>query len=139
LRSNAFTPNELNHTEHLKIGDIFLWFLILRNNKKGYYLDEVTAIYRLHSGGIYSTLNSAQKKYNEIEVFNFMKNKDLFSRKEIGHIKFKLMNLWYDILVNHTEKNRLKSFSNLIKNYSLRKRTSFLIVLKAIFKIFKNV
>lgn len=139
LRKNAFDPRDFTDTEHLKIGDIFLWCLLLRDNKKGYYLHEETAIYRLHSGGLYSSIDLAEKKYNEIEVFNFIRNTRLFSRKEIGYIKIKLMYLWYDILINHSEKNRMKPLINVVKNYSIANKPAFNILLKTIFRYFKHV
>jgi glycosyltransferase involved in cell wall biosynthesis len=120
----------------LKIGDIILWAMLLRNNKFGYFLNEDTSSYRIHSGGIYSLIDRKEQILNELEVYETLLKSGCFNKSELKVIQFKVQKMSYSIFCNETFLPRNVSLRKIVENNNILNVNSLLLTFKSIFKFF---
>ena len=122
----------------LKIGDIVVWAMLLRNNKFGYFLNENTSCYRIHSGGVYSQIDRKEQILNELEVYETLLKSECFNKSELKLIQFKVQKILYSIFCNETFLPRNVSLRKIIANNNILNVNSLLLTFKSMVKfIFK--
>jgi glycosyltransferase involved in cell wall biosynthesis len=80
--------NYFNMPNSVKYGDWFLYLWLLKNGDKAYHSPDIFSVYRIHSGGVYSSLSENDKLKNEIEHINlFHKYFNIKTKSQITNAK----------------------------------------------------
>ena len=82
FRSNCLRSNKIETLSNAPFGDWSLWLICLSRGK-GYFMPEVTACYRQHSNGIWSSLNKETKVKKILQMYDYMIKNYPERRKEI--------------------------------------------------------
>lgn len=130
FRAQQLNIQNLKLFADVKIGDLILWAFLLRNKKKGFFLNENTAVYRIHSGGVYSQRTLKENSINELNVYFKLIESGLFTMSEKSKIKTKIQLFWYDILTSRDWFTKTKSFLGVIKNLDMMSYKSIVIFFK---------
>lgn len=138
FRSNQFHHDNLTQFNNVRIGDIVIWSLVLRNNKLGYFINENTSVYREHIGGVYSQNSHKENTFNELNVLNRLLESELFDFFEKNLIKYKIQIIWYDILHSRYWFKNHKSFLMILKNINLLSFQSIFLSLKAFIRFIRK-
>lgn len=111
--SAMFVSERLNLKEWPKINfaDKYLWLILLQNGKC-FYLNEVTAVYRMNNSGVYSGLKESSKSIKRIEDYNVYKEEFPALQKKITTQIYK--NLLRGIISSIKNRN-YKDFKQLLK------------------------
>lgn len=117
--------------DSLPIGD-YPFFLLLMNHGLGYHDNFISAVYRVHSGGVYSGLDDKSRLLKEIEVFEALKKEKPLNINK--NINFKLQYLYYDVYLNHSSGSVNMWFKKIIKSTDFTNSKSIILALKSIFK-----
>ncbi|MEN9971749.1 MAG: hypothetical protein RIS20_96 [Bacteroidota bacterium] len=134
FRSNQFQIDNLNNFENLRIGDIIIWALVLRNNGLGFFLNENTSVYREHYGGNYSQNNHKENTINELNVYYGLLRSSMFNFNERKIIKHKLQLIWYDVLHSRNWFKVENSFLNVLRNLDILSFKSIVLTLKSVIR-----
>ena len=122
----------------MKIGDIVLWALLLRNKKLGFYLNEDLSIYRIHNNGAFNKNSLKVNTLNELEVYKSLYNSELFNFAEKTILKDRIQIIWYDILHARNWFSPKYALRNIISNTNFYKLSSISILLKSVIRICFN-
>ncbi len=118
-------------------GDSTLSYFLIREGNFG-YLDEITACYRQHPGGIYSRVNNSKRLEktleNQKEIKRFFSKEDrvLLNRDKVST----LMRLYKEYAYHHQPAKLLKTAGQLILNDIQFKQLNFL---KANYWLLKSI
>jgi glycosyltransferase involved in cell wall biosynthesis len=98
LFRNAHENIEIqNWLKHFTIGDYPLYLLLLRSGY-AYFLKDITAVYRQHTGGIFSLKGIEHLIDKNIEVLESMQKLNL-SKEELFHVRKSLIKWYYTKVV----------------------------------------
>jgi glycosyltransferase involved in cell wall biosynthesis len=134
FRAEHLNLEEFEYFKNLKIGDIVLWALLLKNNKKGFYSNECMSVYRIHKGGVYSQNSFKTNTLNELAVYNQFISSGFFSFYEKKIIIYRIQLIWYDIFNQRDWFSLRKSLLMVFKN-SVFSKKSFIILFKTVIKL----
>jgi glycosyltransferase involved in cell wall biosynthesis len=111
-------PNNNEEIENwlkvFKIGDYPLYLFLLRNGY-AYYLKDITAVYRQHTGGTFSLKGIENLLKTNIEILETIKKKNL-TKKEFFFVKKSLIKWYYAKVVRLSSKNS-KGIRPYVKNH----------------------
>jgi len=85
FRKKYINKKLLEYLQPMPIGDWPLWMALLIYGD-GYILSDVTAVYRIHTGGVHSQLDWVTGRSMDIAVYNKLSDSDSFSKKELSLI-----------------------------------------------------
>lgn len=120
---------------NLKIGDILLFAIILREGGYGFQSKEYMGVRRVHEGGIYSMITNKQKIVNEIEVFHVLEKSKFFNNTQIKMIHLKIQMLYYDLITNHKNGNGLKFFKEIFLRTDWFNKNSVILCMKGVYRL----
>lgn len=138
FRNNQFDGIENEIFKNLKIGDIVLWALLLRNKKKGYFISENSANYRIHSGGVHSQNTKKDNTINELNVHETLLNCNCFNNSELKSIQYKIQIMWYSLFCNSNWFPQNYSYDNVMKFFNIYNYNSIILVCKCKIKFYFN-
>lgn len=136
FKSNIFQMDTLYKFKNLRIGDIIIWALALRNDRLGFFLNENSSVYREHIGGNYSQNSHKENTINELKVYYCLLSSGFFNFHEKKIIKYKIQLIWYDILHSRKWCKVEKSFFNVLRNFNILSFKSIVLTLKSIIRFF---
>jgi glycosyltransferase involved in cell wall biosynthesis len=139
FRAEKLNLVELNYFKNLKIGDIVLWALLLKNKNKGFYLNECLSVYRVHQGGVYSQNTFEINTLNELALYNQLLTSNFFNISERKILKYRIQLIWYDIFNQRDWFNLKISLKMIFKNTVFTKKSTMLLIktlTKLQFKLF---
>ena len=98
LFRNPYQNNEIqNWLEHFNIGDYPLYLFLLRSGY-AYFLKDITAVYRQHSGGIFSLKGIEHLINKNIEVLEAIEKLEL-TKQQLFYVRKSLMKWHYTKVV----------------------------------------
>lgn len=67
--------------------DVHLFYLLLREGRKGFYFTDIMALYRIHNGGVHSKKTMAEHLRVDYDVYRelYHVNRDEFTRRKYFH------------------------------------------------------
>lgn len=136
FRNNQFDGFENEKFENQKIGDIIIWALLLRNNKKGYFINENLATYRIHSGGVYSQNKTKENIINELNVYESFLVSNCFNKSELKSIQFNIQKIWFSLFCNSNWFSKEYSYNKIFKYLNILNYKSNILIAKSIIKYY---
>ena len=88
---------DLSWLKDLKMGDWPL-HLIITNQKPYYRLSDVTTTYRVHEGGVHSTLNQGEKLRNRIQVLEALSRTKILNSSRTNLINTMILELYLELI-----------------------------------------
>jgi hypothetical protein len=139
--TSMFRKNQIKGIDNylfqmLKIGDLLLWALLLRNHKKGYFANENWAYYRIHSGGVYSQGTKKRNKIDELNVYETLVTSECFSNSEMKIMQYRIQTMWYSFFCNENWFAKSVSYGQVLKNLNILNFNSVLLFVKCKLKFF---
>jgi glycosyltransferase involved in cell wall biosynthesis len=104
-----------NWLKNFKIGDYPLYLFLLRSGY-AYYLKDITAVYRQHSGGTFSLKGLQNLLNTHIEVLETVSKRNL-TKKELLYVKKSLVQWHYATLVRLSSKSHSKEVRTYVKKH----------------------
>jgi len=120
------------------IGDIIVWALTLKENKLGYYMNEITSVYRVHAGGVYSMKSLKVRLRHELTTYNLLLRSPFFNYKQKVLISTKCNQLRYSLFIRFSDYKKLSVIRDILKD--TKNIISLVILFKSSIKFFfKNI
>jgi hypothetical protein len=114
---NKLNENEIKIIESADFEDWILWIILLRKGN-GFFSGDVLGVYRIHNGGIWSSLIEEEKLIKILNYYDFISANFEDLSKEINKAKISFIKTWTKNII---EKNR-KIFDYLLLKHVIKTR-----------------
>ena len=113
FRKNALTDNTYDFIENMPVGDWPLWVqLCLKGNAK--ILKDITAIYNIHDGGVFSKIDTYKKYYTVYLTMLRIYERGEFNNRQKA-ILISTVRKFFGALLNYDMSNKKYRIKNLLK------------------------
>jgi len=114
FRASNFNDDTIDLMKNIKVGD---WPLFIYQLKfgKGIVVDEVRAVYRMHEGGVHSTLQAHDIHMVALDCYKgYMNKRDFFSEEDLFYLLKGARNRLYKLFVLHFDEYSINEILDIL-------------------------